>query len=40
MDSGMGWLGVRKAKGRQLLRRGAISQDAAKRHLLMARPCV
>jgi hypothetical protein len=31
MDSGMGWLGVRKAKG--LLRKGVLSQDAARRML-------
>jgi hypothetical protein len=31
MDSGMGWLGERKAKG--MLRRGQISLEAAKRHL-------
>jgi hypothetical protein len=35
MDSGMGWLGVRKAKGKQLLRRGIVSQDPAKRFFLI-----
>jgi hypothetical protein len=33
MDSGLGWLGERKAKARRLIRRGQISQTAAMRNV-------